>query len=247
MDEEKQVGKILKMFSERLPLGGGVNTSRWGTVETSGLPTLQENTICHAGFRVSKGTLRVASNFDVLPGYEEAAEIYWDFMTSQNSPWRKVFEDKTPEKIFARDGTQSGFWLDGPTAYKNTRLTKNFCIGMRMIHERPDTIKDFATFVEKGVPPYVALPMSADVRVLGDLCTSSFGNQGSHWPIDDDFSFKKFRDGDAKDSNSSPFGDGCLDFSFDKMRAKKKPGRFSDKNFYDLDETIETYKKYAGV
>ena len=250
---EEQVKVIEQAFAKPLADPDTGARSRWGIVRSKHKdPTIFGNTVCHASFSVSDDSVRIASNFDVHKGYEDAAEVYWDFMTGDKSPWRKVLAGQKPEKLFAESGQQTGFWFDANPCLGLPLLTKNFVIAMRMIHEYPDVIRGFATFVDKGIPPYIALPMSKDVALLDNGgYAKGDGNDGCHWPISifEGFSFDNFRDGIAMNSNSHPFmGDNLVKENFwelTKVKPIVKTSRFTKYYSYDSTEVEQAYLKYA--
>lgn len=250
---EEQVKAIEKAFAKPLPDPDTGARSRWGIVRSKQKsPKIYRNEVCHASFEVYGDSVRIASNFDVRKGYEDAAEVYWDFMTGDKSPWRRVLAGQKPEKIFTESGQQTGFWFDAKPCLSLRLLTKNFVIAMRMIHEYPDVIRGFATFVDKGIPPYIALPMSKDVTFLDDgSYVEGDGNDGCHWPISifEGFSFDSFRDGIATNSNSHPFvGAARVKGNFwaqTDIKPIVKTSRFTTFSSYNPTEVEQAYLKYA--
>lgn len=187
---EKLKEEAKEFFSEQLTYEDDDEYSRWyvrygkdGREESS-----DEATVCHAGLNPPElhGIVVFASNFDVHKGHEEVAERYWSFMTSEKSPWRCLFESAPVEKILAKNGRQSGFFVcpeDANDVNKKT-LLYNFCIAMRMIHEEYDTIVGWTKLVDLGMDEVEALFLSRILTIRDDgTCLRTGDNDGSHWPL----------------------------------------------------------------
>lgn len=191
-DEEKDLGPIpedkeaalLELFAKPLK-NSYQNCSRW----VASYPDewdVHSNTICHAALRpIREGINLFASNFDVHEGDEELGERYWDWITGDESPYRSLFENGRPEKIFGTEGTQTGFRMNCTDIVdpKKTTLLYNFCIAMRMIHECSREIRMWDQLVNRGMHPVDALYLGRMISITGDTCVFDDANDGSHWPL----------------------------------------------------------------
>lgn len=165
------------------------------------------NQPCHAGFsseahKTYKPKFLMASSFVVLEGYEEIGKRYWGFMTGDKSPWRSlwVLADWKPEPFFStKHGRQLGFFV-APDGF-NFRLCRNYFIAMRMIGEYPDTIKQWAHYVDVGLSEPEALLLARMYRgsTTSTTVLKKDENDGNHWPINrNNFSYKRFLFGRPK-------------------------------------------------
>lgn len=176
--------RVVKMFSHRHG-----QTSRWAVGTPGGLRLFPAE-ICHAALgEIPENVTMFASNFDVAVDMVEKGEAYWQFMIGDQSPYRCLFEHGVPEKLFFKDGCQSGFVMNNIDIVdkEKTTLVYNFCIAMRMVHEYPETIKAWYHFTkEKGMHPVDALYFARMFQPI----TKAFGflfnyqnNDGCHWPL----------------------------------------------------------------
>lgn len=208
---------------------------------------------CHAGFN-GPGEAKhfLSSTFVVLPGYEEVGEKYWQFMSGQDSPWRDLWDDKPPEKFCStKHGRQMGFFIRPDV---NAPLCKNYFIAMRMVGEYPDTIRQWAHYVDLGLSGGEALLLSRIYRGsrLTNPTKTGGENDGCHWPLNIvNFSYKRFLYQNPRfepffDRDSLVWGiNGAKSFRHvDLKPSVVESQRFSRSDVYDSKFVVEEFKKF---
>lgn len=172
-----------RLFSERM-----TQISRWVIVDDRGYHEFPRE-ICHASLReIPESTSFFASNFDVPVGMEVEGEAYWQFMIGPRSPWRCLYEHGQPEKLFFKDGYQSGYVMNikDITDEKKKTLVYNHCIAMRMIHEYPKVIKSWFLLQRHGLDEIEAFYFAKMFNILEkypNYLVRSQNNDGCHWPL----------------------------------------------------------------
>lgn len=177
---------------------------------------------CHATFKLMEDATYYSSCFDQSwMGSHPAGDAYYDWMTSDSSPWRTLFKYGKPERILPnKNGQGGGFILDAKIGreLKSKWPIYNFMVAMRMVSEEVDSIKTWHTLVDLGLHPADALYLSRMYLLQnyqGSVYLSKYGlNDGSHWPLSNSecaysadslvvHSFERFRNGVMANSNSS--------------------------------------------
>lgn len=187
--------------------------------ELGGYAIFKENAACHVyipmwnakeelygtgkeDFRLKNTVYTLASGYSVTQSLDEAATLFWDFISGAHSPWRYIFQYGRPEMLYnSKTGRQSGWIL--PYTMLNSQsvrwnFVKNFCIACRMPMEKPAQLKLWYKLVsEYAMSAADAYILTSCVSLGGDKATYGGGGQGGgHWPLT--FSamrYKSFVDG----------------------------------------------------
>lgn len=221
------------------------------------------NVACHASLTIPENATYFSSCFDqTWIGDDPAGDAYYDWMTSDESPWRILFKYGKPERILPKSGKGGGFILDAKIVHElGTKWPLyNFMVAMRMVSEESDSIRTWYRMVDLGLHPADALYLS---RMF--LWTEYEGspylvghnnNDGIHWPLSDSMygsgdsvshSFRRFREGDMNLEYSRSSGIwwdiGPIHLPRFNFKGEKDAGR-SGQNFYAPHRVIDQFKEY---
>lgn len=222
------------------------------------------NVPCHMSLDLVDDATYYSSCYDrSWIGNHPAGDAYYDWLTSDESPYRRLFTHSKPERILPKDGRGGGFILDA----KNVKDLPdkwplyNFMIAMRMVSEEYESIKTWYTMVDLGLHPADALYLSRMFllqKYQGSTYLRKYGdNDGHHWPLSDDFygdsdsfthhSFSRFRNGDMRitaEASSRIWWDGNYSerqiFKFTSPPDAQRSGT----KFYAPIRVIDAFKEY---
>lgn len=235
------------------------------TISTPDELRVSINVACHASLTIPENATYFSSCFDqTWIGDDPAGDAYYDWMTSDESPWRLLFKYGKPERILPKGGKGGGFILDAKVVHIDLMDNKwplyNFMVAMRMVSEESDSIRTWYRMVDLGLHPADALYLS---RMF--LWTEYEGspylvghnnNDGSHWPLSDtvygsgdsvSHSFKRFREGYMNLGSTRSSGiwwDSDFTrqprFSFEGRADAKRSGQ----DFYAPHRVVDQFKEY---
>lgn len=208
---------------------------------------------CHASFGLLNDATYYSSCYDQRwVGDHPAGDAYYEWLTSDDSPYRSLFTHSKPERILPKGGRGGGFILDAKNVkdFPNKWPLYNFMIAMRMVSEESDSIKTWHTMVDFGLHPADALYLSRMFILQehrGNVYLRKYSNNdGSHWPLSDDtygsygktyHSFRRFREGDM---GKAPCGSSEIWWN---QAISRKKFVFSGK----ADETRSNLSLYAPI
>lgn len=170
---------------------------------------------CHMSLSLYDDATYYSSCFDQSwIGNHPAYDAYYEWLTSNDSPYRSLFPHSKPERILPKNGKGGGFILDAKNVkhLQNKWPLYNFMIAMRMVSEEFDSIRSWYTMVDLGLHPADALYLSR-MFILQEyqrgVYLKKYGNNdGSHWPLSDteygnpngltNHSFRRFREADLR-------------------------------------------------
>ena len=135
-----------------------------------------------------KKPIILASNCQYAVDDEEQSLMYFDWIFSQESPWRRLIEEGFHLIRDPEDDRLRGFYFDqNRLKMFPFLLYKNFCVASRVAFEYPDHIRAWKFFVESGLSKTDAFIMASHIKIRNSKKNSvilePYRSTGHHWPI----------------------------------------------------------------
>lgn len=151
------------------------------------------NSACHAAMRKVNKPKALASAFSVNEERYEDGIKFWNFITSDKSPYRSLMENGI-ELVHEPGVNLKGFILPEETVVPaDSYFLKNFCILMRGIIEWGPCLRAWRCLTEAGLSPEEAFYLCYNFQVHDNgtsvVYRTTDNLNGSHWPLTDGYGY----------------------------------------------------------
>lgn len=216
--------------------------------------------VCHANLQApSQGWKTLGSGFIVVPRTQHLGELYWEWITGNESPWRDLLVNGIKPVYSKHTSYQTGWILPEETLKEaDFRLLKNFCIATRPIYEKSEKLQVWKELIDKGLHPSEAFFLCSFFRKThgnNNLTLDYVSAQGAHWPTTaDKFNLFRFKSGKPNYftdrwginiiwKDKQELSDWHDLISIFQRSGKLIKTQFSSVTIYDLDEILDIYRK----